>query len=125
MRDTFRKKKHVSFSGLSERIVRETLDYYGIPSEERGSAIRSTLLDLRGWAGMFRRMEKRSSEQPKDTLVRLVDFCAVQMILTRASMEGLALQSGYKSSSESFASFLAKSPVWRSTDEEDRSVHPR
>lgn len=112
-------------TGLSERIVRETLDFYGISRADRGNAIRSTLLDLRGWAGMFRRMEKRINEQPKDALVRLVDFCAVQMILTRSSMESLALQSGYKSSSETFASFLAKSPVWRSKDEEEHNVHPR
>jgi uncharacterized protein YbcC (UPF0753/DUF2309 family) len=108
---------------LSERIIRETLDFYGIPREERGSAVRSTLLDLRGWAGMFRRMELRPNEQPKDTLVRLVDFCAVQMIITRSSMLALALQSGFKPQTQSFASFLKDVPKLRK-DADEKSVHP-
>jgi uncharacterized protein YbcC (UPF0753/DUF2309 family) len=109
--------------GLSERVIRETLDFFGVPREERASTIRATLLDLRGWAGMFRRMEVRPNEQPNGAVVRLVDFCAVQMILTRSSMVALAKQSGFDPTVQSFSSCLKGAPLYRNQVHEDE-VHP-
>lgn len=74
---------------MAETILRENLELLGIPRQDWSYAIRSMLLELKGWAGMFRRMETHPAEAPPNTTVRLLDFCAVQSILMRSSIEAL------------------------------------
>lgn len=95
---------------LSEAIIREDLEHVKIPMEEWVSAIRSQLLELKGWAGMFHRMEHHPLERPLDADVQLIEFCAVQSILNRASNDNLARFSGWNHNQQSFADYLAAVP---------------
>jgi len=97
---------------LADSILKENLEFFGIPQEEWQNAIRSTLLDLRGWAGMFRRMETHSREVPLNAKVRLIDFCVVQFILTRSSIEALARQLDWNPSTP-FSTWLSRAPLRR------------
>jgi len=75
---------------------------------------------------MFHRMETHPNEAPIDTKVRLIDFCAVQSILTRSSLEALfdlALRSGWYSKNISFATFVNQAPRIREHTEEN-NLHP-
>ncbi len=86
--------KHES-ADLAEAILRENLTVFDVPAAETDAAIRNMLLEVRGWAGMFRRMETHPSECPPGTDVRLLEFAAVQSILLRSSIEALAFQLGW------------------------------
>jgi uncharacterized protein YbcC (UPF0753/DUF2309 family) len=108
----------VESTALAEEILQENLQFFGIPPEEWTSAIRSMLLELRGWAGMFRRMEIRPLEAPANTNVRLVEFCAVQSILMRSSIEALVCQSSGWDTSMQFSQWLSKAPTIRERDHE-------
>eukprot|EP00457_Paulinella_chromatophora_P000426 gb/GEZN01000426.1/.p1 GENE.gb/GEZN01000426.1/~~gb/GEZN01000426.1/.p1 ORF type:complete len:1268 (+),score=118.32 gb/GEZN01000426.1/:298-4101(+) len=107
---------------LAETVVKENLHLFGIPPSDWTSAIRALLLDLRGWAGMFRRMETHPSEAPPNAAVHLADFVAVQSIIQRSSMEALARQSGWDGNS--FAAFLSRAPVYRQNVEKEYPSHP-
>ena len=99
-------------NAIVETIICENLEFFGVPSDEWEDSIRVTLLELRGWAGMFRRMETHPNEAPGNANVRLVDFCAVQSILTRASIETLARHSGWDQKAP-LSLWLAKEPKYR------------
>ena len=80
---------------LSESIIQDNLRFFGIPQNEHDKALFSMLTELRGWAGMFHRMQTVPVEAPPDVLVRILDFAAVQSILTRSSIEHAALSAGW------------------------------
>ena len=71
---------------LAKVILEENLRFFAVPEEEWQFAVRAMLRDLRGWAGMFYRMEHEPCEAPADASVRLLDFAAVLSILNRASV---------------------------------------
>ena len=71
---------------LAASIICENLRYFGIPEEEWDVNICAMLLEVRGWAGMFHRMESCAIEAPKGATVRLIEFAAVHSIFSRASM---------------------------------------
>lgn len=98
---------------LSETIIQENLEFFDVPRDDWGPAIHAMASELRGWAGMFTRMESHPNEAPPDTTVRLLDFCAVQSILSRSSMEALARQFGWKESEISFGMWLKRAPTLR------------
>ena len=77
---------------IAEMVLRENLEWMGVPKTEWSLAIRAMMLEVRGWAGMFHRMETHPNEVPDETLVRLIDFCSVQSILARSSIEAIARQ---------------------------------
>jgi uncharacterized protein YbcC (UPF0753/DUF2309 family) len=93
---------------LAAAVVEDNLRFFGVPSGEWTDATRAMMLELRGWAGMFHRMEQHPSEAPHDAAVRLVEFCAVQSILTRSSLAAVAAESGWSEASEPFADWLAR-----------------
>lgn len=80
---------------LAEKYILDYLDFFKIQPEYRTAALRALLLELRGWAGMFRRMETHPGEASIDAEVRLIDFCAVQAILSRSSIEDLCKDAGW------------------------------
>jgi len=96
---------------------------FGIPEAEWTDAIRSMLLELRGWAGMFRRMETHPEESPTNAMVRLVDFCAVKSIMVRSSIESLARESGWSPDLMPLSSWLSRAPTYRKPKQET-ILHP-
>eukprot|EP00163_Fabomonas_tropica_P026112 TRINITY_DN467_c0_g1_i4.p1 TRINITY_DN467_c0_g1~~TRINITY_DN467_c0_g1_i4.p1 ORF type:complete len:1296 (-),score=96.04 TRINITY_DN467_c0_g1_i4:1026-4913(-) len=75
---------------LSETIIQTHLGFYGVDKKESHLFLCSLLDEVRGWAGMFDRMESFPSEAPPDASVRLAEFCAVYSILARSSMSAVA-----------------------------------
>ena len=102
-------------AALAEEILVENADFFGVPPDERERALFATLLELPGWGGMFRRMEVHSDEAPPGARVRLLDFCAVQSVLARSSIEYAARHAGWHPSAGSFASWLSRAPTRAST----------
>ena len=105
------------WEALSEAVLEENLRAFGVPQEEWALALRATMLELKGWAGMFWRMETHPAECPSHTRVRLLEFCAVQSILARASVETLARHSGWQEGTP-LAQWLAPAAVWRKHEHE-------
>lgn len=108
---------------LAETILWENLRHFGVPPREWADSIRAMALELRGWAGMFRRMESRPLEAPPHTRVRLVDFCAVQSILVRSSIEQYAQLAGWDEEVMPLAVWLAKAPKIRSSADHHHGKH--
>ena len=82
-------------ANIAESIVQDNLVFFGIPQHDHEKALFSMLAELRGWAGMFHRMQTNAVDAPPDALVRILDFAAVQSILTRSSIEHAALDAGW------------------------------
>ncbi len=108
---------------IAESILKENLLFFGISETEWMYGVHSMLHELRGWAGMFWRMETHPLETPPDTLVRLIDFCAVQSVLARSSIETLTSHSTWSASKSSLAHWLSKAPKWRRTREAMHAEH--
>ena len=122
---TLMQQKTGESQSISETIIQENLEFFGIPPEEHTQAIRSMLLELRGWAGMMRRMEAHPLEAPPNTTVRLLDFCAVQSILARSSIEALARESGWNAAppvEKTLGTWLRRTPTIRAA-KEDTALH--
>lgn len=98
---------------LAENVIRENLVYFGVPSDMWESSLRSMMLDLRGWAGMFHRMQLHSDEAPVGTHVQLVEFVAVESILLRSSMVAFARNRGWDQAETSFSAWLSQAPTTR------------
>lgn len=106
---------------LCEKIIQENLAFFGVPREEWEAAIRSMLLELRGWAGMFRRVETHPLEAPSHTEVHLLEFCAVQSILSRSSIEKLAEESGWNDAEMPFSAWISSAPTMREESHETQA----
>lgn len=71
--------------------VERSLAALGVQPDERESVVTSTLLALRGWAGMFWQVETRPDRMPVHVpLARLVDFLAVYLLLERGALRHVA-----------------------------------
>eukprot|EP01040_Poterioochromonas_malhamensis_P001803 gene1803-1929_t len=105
---------------VSEKIIKENLMYFGIPEEDHEACIRSMLLEIRGWAGMFRRMETHPNEAPDRTKVQLLDFAAVQSILARSSIDNLAKECGWDDRQMSLGEWLQSEPTLRPHTKQER-----
>ncbi len=68
-------------------LIRESLSELGVPHEDRGEFLSSTLLALRGWAGMVHQVETRGDRvlhpAPSGSLV---EFLAVRLLLDRFAL---------------------------------------
>lgn len=80
---------------------------FGVPPAEFEQAMLASLLDLRGWASMFSYMETHPAEAPHPR-VRLLEFAAVQSILTRSSVEALARRAGWDPSDMLLSEWLGR-----------------
>jgi uncharacterized protein YbcC (UPF0753/DUF2309 family) len=106
-------QENADASELSEVIIRKNLEHLGIPPEDWDSCVRSMLLKVKGWAGMFHRMETHPLEAPLHTRVSLIEFCAVQSIISRAAIEMVATQSGWDNAKTPLALWLRRAPTTR------------
>ena len=96
-------------------IIEENLSMLEENPAEWEQTTRAMLLDLPGWAGMFKRMQEHPSEGPATCLdgvcqlidVKLAEFLAVHLILTRSSIEAMAIKEGWEPEFESLSGFLA------------------
>ncbi len=71
--------------------VVESLDMLGVASNERGEFIESSLLALRGWAGMIWQMETSAPWTPRPAIPgSLMEFLAVRLILDRHAIAHVA-----------------------------------
>lgn len=72
-------------------IIAESLEHFGIASEDEEAFIAETLLALRGWAGMLWQMESNAEwtihPAPRGTLV---EYLAARLILERVILTNLA-----------------------------------
>lgn len=98
---------------LSESIIQDNLESMGIPPDDWNRCLLAKLLLTKGWAGMFKRMEDHVSEAPVNARVSLTEYCAVQTILSRAAVETVAREAGWKRSNQTLASWLARAPTVR------------
>lgn len=109
---------------LAESILRDNLRFFGVPAAEWTNVVRAMMLELRGWAGMFHRMETHAEEAPPHTTVRLLEFCVVQSIMHRVSIEALARQSGWQPQQQSFGDWLSVVPSIRPEEHDHHFLHP-
>jgi uncharacterized protein YbcC (UPF0753/DUF2309 family) len=110
-----------NLQSIGESILKENLEALGIPREEWNLCIQSTLLEIRGWAGMFYRMETHPSEAPGNATVRLFDFCVVKLILDRSSIEALAYKA--KPDEIPLALWLMKAPKYQTNEQKEPTSH--
>lgn len=97
----------------AEHVVLSLLDELGIADHELGDFIEHVLLQLPGWAGMFRRMEgapeSPAGEQPK---VALADFLAVRLSLDVFAYRDVASRLGFTGPLHELRGFLSRcSPI--------------
>lgn len=79
----------------AEQVIGWTLERLRVSREKRGEVLRATLLSLKGWAGMFRHLERRPDRAPVvDPKATLIDFAAVQLILDTLAAEHCATSRG-------------------------------
>ncbi|MBL8815383.1 MAG: DUF2309 domain-containing protein [Planctomyces sp.] len=77
--------ERIRTQGLSPtEVITESLDALGVPADEHFRYLRSTMLALRGWAGMIWQTETRADRvyigSPSGTLI---EFVAVRLLLDR------------------------------------------
>lgn len=75
---------------IAEEVIQDNLDYFEIVEEEYTDCIRAILLEIRGWTGMFCRLEHHPNEAPNNTKVSLIECTAVLTILLRSAIESLS-----------------------------------
>lgn len=114
--------KGESSLNIAGEILQEHLEFFGIPRDDWHQAIRSMLLELRGWAGMFRRMETHPEEAPDKATVRLIEFCAVQCIFYRSSIVPLAKATKWDDA-DPFKDWLNRATTYRE-DSHEVPTHP-
>lgn len=77
--------------GDALQSIERSLAAMGIGEEHREEAITSSLLALRGWAGMFWQLETRPDRVPVHALpATLVDFLAVRLLVDRGALRFVA-----------------------------------
>lgn len=90
-------------------------------------------LPFAGWAAIFKHMEEHDEEGPQTCVdgtsvripVKLIEFVAVHSTLTRASIESLAREEGWKPMKESLSSYIKEMPTTRPSPELEASrAHP-
>jgi len=108
---------------LSEQIIQENLEHFGIPPDEWESCVLAMLLNVRGWAGMFHRMETHPNEAPDNVRVSLIEFCAVQSIISRSAVQAVAKDAGWDSDTTLLSTWLSRGPTVRTVPTEYHTVH--
>ena len=106
---------------LALQIIEENMSWMEDDPSLWTSTSRAMLMDLPGWAGMFKRMEEHPEEGPQicsggmcqTVPVNLVEFMAVHTIMQRSSLGALAKKMGWESAEQSITKFLGKTPTKR------------
>lgn len=75
---------------IAEKFIKQHFQLHHVPADEWTSVLRACVLQVRGWAGLFKYFEEAPSAGRKGSHVRLVDFIAVSLILVQSSMEEIS-----------------------------------
>jgi len=103
------------------RVIEEELGRLGVPEPAWPDYLASTLVALRGWAGMIRQLEARPDRTPVQILpVRIVDFLALRLVLDRCAAEWGAERLGHGRADPAGAGITILGDLWR----ELRDRHP-
>jgi uncharacterized protein YbcC (UPF0753/DUF2309 family) len=87
--------------------LEHSLTEIGIARDEWTEYLTSTLLALRGWAGMVRQIEERPDRVPARELpATLTGYLAVRLLFERAALVYAAGQAGFDGPLSSFRAFL-------------------
>jgi uncharacterized protein YbcC (UPF0753/DUF2309 family) len=99
--------------------IEESLRFLGVQDAERPNFIRSSLLALRGWAGMIRQVELRSDAVAQPIPAgTLVEYLAVRLILERIALAHLARADlGYDGSLAQLRAAITPTSASQSLDE--------
>jgi uncharacterized protein len=111
-------------SGLGEQIRRweaadtssadavgELLDELGVRAGDRPAFVERCLLQLPGWAGMFRRLEAAPAPAGRaGGEARLVDFLAVRLALDVFALRDVSARLGFRGPLSALAADLARRP---------------
>jgi uncharacterized protein len=75
--------------------IARSLNVLGVERDELTTFVRSTLLALRGWAGMIHQVETRPDRVPvRAPPATLADFLALRLLVERAALELVAREQG-------------------------------
>lgn len=86
-----------SRSVSAEQVVVELVAELGVSADEHDAFVERTLLQLPGWAGMFRRLEQAPGPLGRSAArVRLVDFLAVRLLLDALALAEVGRRLGYR-----------------------------
>jgi uncharacterized protein len=91
-------------------VLRETMAELGVAESELSDVLTATALALRGWAGMFARLERRPDEQEDGVEPRLVEFLAVRMVYESCAIRAVAGRVGAPVSWQSLRSTRTSLP---------------
>ncbi|MBK8249131.1 MAG: DUF2309 domain-containing protein [Gemmatimonadetes bacterium] len=78
----------------ARQVVEMCLAALGVGAEDAEPFVRSTLLALPGWAGMFSRLEAHPEEGMPGIPYRLEDFLAVRLVIERRAVAAAARELG-------------------------------
>jgi uncharacterized protein YbcC (UPF0753/DUF2309 family) len=74
-------------NGLAARaVIEESLSALGVSESDIEEFVRTTLLALPGWAGMFSRLEAHPEEAVAGVPVHLTDYLAVRLVIERRAI---------------------------------------
>jgi len=122
--DAFGRDPNLDAKELAYSIIGRNLAVMEDKPEYWEDTSRSMMMDLIGFAGMFKRMEEHPAEGPttcKDgecvmIPVNLAEFAAVQSIMMLSSVEAMARKLGWDPSSKTLSGFLSKVARKRKSD---------
>jgi uncharacterized protein YbcC (UPF0753/DUF2309 family) len=78
-----------------ERVIAAALDRLKVGEGEREEYLLSVALSLRGWAGMFARLERQPADHPGGPPTSLADHLAVRMVFESRAVARVALDAHF------------------------------
>lgn len=87
---------HIAAEGCAATVVIEdALDALQVPAESREEYLLAVALSLRGWAGMFGRLERHPDENVGGPPCSLAEYMAVRMVFERQAVAGACARAGF------------------------------
>jgi uncharacterized protein YbcC (UPF0753/DUF2309 family) len=84
-------RRHLQKGWSAEESLEDSFPFFGVALDQVEPLVRAELMALRGWAGMFHRLEAEPQLAPHTRLSsRLIDFLAVRMLLNRVAATNAA-----------------------------------
>ncbi len=75
-------------------VIREALDALDVPASAREEYLLAVALSLRGWAGMFGRLERHPDENVGGPPCSLAEYLAVRMVFERRAVAAACARAG-------------------------------
>lgn len=108
----------------AEDAVFELMAEIGVSEEDHAAFIEHTLVQLPGWAGMFRRLEKAPPPAGRSAArIRLVDYLAVRLVLDALAFSHVGRRMGHQGTLAELRPWLETLPLI--TEREPSGDHDR